>query len=89
MTARPVRPRAGSTATFGLEVWLIGTPAELDAALTALATAGRVTFVGVGTPGTREPLTGADQGRYRTYALIRLPALPVAERCSPTAEATR
>jgi hypothetical protein len=85
VTAHPVRPRAGSNATFGLEVWLIGTPAELDAALTALAAAGRIAFVGVGTRGTREPLTGADHGRYRTYALIHLPAA----QSAPTAEVAR
>jgi hypothetical protein len=81
MTARPLRPPTGSGVTFGLEAWLIGTPAELDAALAALASVGRVACHGVGRPGTREPLSGADYGRYRTYALTHLSAT----RTSPAA----
>jgi hypothetical protein len=74
MTARPLRPPTGSGVTFGLEAWLTGTPAELDAALAALASVGRVACHGIGGRGTREPLAGADYGRYRTYALTHLTA---------------
>jgi hypothetical protein len=45
-----------------LEVWLMGTPSEVDAALAALAEVGRVT--GVSKP---QPLYGADAGRVRRY----------------------
>ncbi|SCF05506.1 hypothetical protein GA0070562_5660 [Micromonospora tulbaghiae] len=48
--------------TGGLEVWLTGTQAELDAATAALTAAGRVVQ-----HGTRRPLTGADAGRHRLY----------------------
>jgi hypothetical protein len=44
-----------------LEIWLIGTPAELDAAACAL--------VGIGTVidrGQRTALAGSDTGRWRT-----------------------
>ncbi|MFC4146807.1 hypothetical protein ACFO0M_11145 [Micromonospora mangrovi] len=48
--------------TGGLEVWMTGTPAELDAATAALTVAGRMVQ-----HGTRRPLTGADAGRHRLY----------------------
>jgi hypothetical protein len=64
-------PASGSTVAFGLETWLIGTGAELDAALAALAGAGRLVHVA-----PRTPLVGADRGRYRTYALTRITAAP-------------
>lgn len=51
-----------------LEVWLIGTRPELDAAARALAAIGRVLQ-----PGQRVALTGADTGRWRTYARIHVP----------------
>ncbi|MFG2060461.1 hypothetical protein ACGFIK_03475 [Micromonospora sp. NPDC048871] len=51
----------------GLEVWLTGTPAELDAAVTALAAAGRLTQ-----RGTRRPLTGTDAGRHRLYLRLSI-----------------
>ena len=53
---------------FDLEVWLIGTPDELDAAVTALAGAGRV-LAG----STPEPLYGADRVRQRRYLQVRIP----------------
>lgn len=56
---------------LGLEAWLIGTPAELAAALDALASVGRQ----VQTSGP-EPLAGADTGRHRLYLRINVPATP-------------
>jgi hypothetical protein len=76
MTAPRARPATGSGVGFGLEAWLIGTPAELDAALGALAAAGRVRWQGIGRPGARVPLAGADYGRFRAYALIYMPLQP-------------
>lgn len=54
-------------ATLDLEVWLIGTPAELDTAARALAAIGHVV-----NHATRTPLAGTDAGRWRTYARIRV-----------------
>lgn len=73
MTARPLRPATGSGVAFGLEVWLIGTHTELDAAIAALAVAGRISWQGIGQPGRRVPLAGADRGRYRAYAHLYVP----------------
>ncbi|MFI6254568.1 hypothetical protein ACIBCL_00455 [Micromonospora zamorensis] len=53
----------------GLEVWLTGTPAELDAITAALVDAGHLTQ-----HGTRRPLTGADAGRYRLYLRLSVTA---------------
>ncbi len=55
---------------FDLEVWLIGTPAELDAAARALSRIGRVVD-----RGARTPLAGADAGRWRIYTRIRVPTV--------------
>ncbi|MFF0874493.1 hypothetical protein [Micromonospora aurantiaca (nom. illeg.)] len=55
--------------TGGLEVWLTGTPAELDAATVVLTSAGRVVQ-----HGTRWPLTGADAGRHRLYLRLAVAA---------------
>lgn len=59
----------------GLEVWLIGTPGELDAAVTAL------TAVGVhllppdpADHPQRHPMLGADYGRHRLYLRIAVKA---------------
>jgi hypothetical protein len=52
---------------FDLEVWLIGTPTELDAAARALANIGAVV-----NRGRRTALAGSDVGRWRTYARIRV-----------------
>jgi hypothetical protein len=56
------------SAMTGLEVWLIGTPTELDTALAALRTAGRIT--GASIP---EPLYGTDTGRTRRYLRVLVP----------------
>ncbi|WP_238432909.1 hypothetical protein [Micromonospora tarensis] len=53
----------------GLEIWLAGTPAELDAAVRALTTAGRLAW-----RGAPRPMTGADAGRARMY--VRLTVTP-------------
>lgn len=66
---------------FDLEIWLIGTPSEVDTATTALATAGRL--VGASRP---EPLYGADAGRTRRYLRLRVPtpaATPADRRRGP------
>ena len=52
----------------GLEVWLIGTRAELTAALRALDAAGRFAYSGRWTA-----LTGADTGRWRAHLRIAVP----------------
>jgi hypothetical protein len=74
-------PSSGSGVGMGLEVWLIGTHAELDAAMDALAGAGQL----VNTT-AREPLTGADRGRYRTYTRTRIPT--AAATVTPAATTT-
>jgi hypothetical protein len=43
-----------------LEVWLVGTATDIDAAVAALSSAGR--FAGASRP---EPLYGDDAGRFR------------------------
>ncbi|PGH42836.1 hypothetical protein COO58_22190 [Micromonospora sp. WMMA1996] len=55
--------------TGGLEVWLTGTPAELDAATAALTAAGHLAQ-----RGARWPLTGADAGRHRLYLRLSIAA---------------
>ncbi|MGI5524462.1 hypothetical protein ACQEUX_26470 [Micromonospora sp. CA-259024] len=65
----------------GLEVWLTGTPAELDAATAALTDAGHITQ-----HGTRRPLIGADAGRYRLY--LRLSVAAGRQRPTGSADAT-
>ncbi|MEV0325098.1 hypothetical protein AB0H63_01425 [Micromonospora echinospora] len=52
-----------------MEVWLTGTPAELDAATTALTA---VAYVAM--QGERHPLVGVDAGRYRAYLRLALTA---------------
>jgi hypothetical protein len=64
---------------FPLEVWLIGTPAELDAATDALAQLGRTV-----TRGRAVPLAGADTGRARCYLLLTLPIHAAAPAATPT-----
>ncbi|MEV6811810.1 hypothetical protein [Micromonospora sp. NPDC051296] len=54
----------------GLEIWLTGTPAELDAATAALTAAGHH----LTQRGTRRPLTGADTGRHRLYLRVSVAA---------------
>jgi hypothetical protein len=54
-----------------LEVWLIGTTAELDQAATALSAIGRTVEVG-----TRRRLTRDDNGRARLYLRLAVVAMP-------------
>lgn len=53
----------------GLEVWLTGSHAELDAATAALTDAGHLAQ-----RGTRHALTGTDAGRYRLYLRLNVAA---------------
>jgi hypothetical protein len=48
-----------------LEIWLIGTPDEVKAAMAALATLGRIAAAS-----RLQPLYGSDAGRFRRYARI-------------------
>ncbi|WP_431887016.1 hypothetical protein [Micromonospora wenchangensis] len=66
---RDDRPSRRDAPLSGLEVWLTGTPAEIDAAARALAAAGRVAW-----QGTRRPLTGTDVGRVRLYLRLTVTA---------------
>ncbi|MFD6640164.1 hypothetical protein ACFWDN_30595 [Micromonospora chalcea] len=81
---RPAPRRDGASPrdphlTGGLEVWLTGTPAELDAATAVLTAAGRVVQ-----HGTRWPLTGADAGRHRLYLRLTVAAGQQAPRAPDT-----
>ncbi len=51
-----------------LEIWLMGTPHEVERAMAALDAAGRIE--GASVP---EPLYGADSGRVRRYLRVRVP----------------
>jgi hypothetical protein len=51
-----------------LEIWLIGTPDQVAAAMTALTTTGRI--AGASKP---EPMFGADAGRVRRYVRLSVP----------------
>ncbi|MFF0152628.1 hypothetical protein [Micromonospora sp. NPDC005203] len=55
------------TGLNGLEVWLTGTRAELDAATAVLTAAGHLVQ-----RGTRHALTGTDAGRYRLYLRLNI-----------------
>ncbi|WP_018218221.1 hypothetical protein [Salinispora vitiensis] len=55
------------TTITGLEVWLAGTPAELDAATHALTAAGRLAQ-----RGQHHPMAGADTGRSRLYLRLTI-----------------
>lgn len=63
------RPSMRDAPLSGLEVWLTGTPAELDAATRALAAAGHLAW-----RGQHRLLTGSDAGRARLY--LRLTVTP-------------
>ncbi|MEU8420416.1 hypothetical protein AB0C15_06030 [Micromonospora sp. NPDC048835] len=65
--ARRDGPSPRDARLSGLEVWLTGTPAELDAVTAALVDAGHLTQ-----HGTRRPLTGSDAGRYRLYLRLNV-----------------
>ncbi|MGC5378537.1 hypothetical protein ACPXB1_08700 [Micromonospora sp. DT68] len=67
--ARRDGPSSRDARLSGLEVWLTGTPAELDAATSALADVGHLIQ-----HGTRRSLTGADAGRYRLYLRLSVAA---------------
>jgi hypothetical protein len=54
-----------------LEISMLGTPAQLDTALAALAGVGRVSGLG-----RRVPLAGNDRGRYRQYCLLTVHTTP-------------
>jgi hypothetical protein len=62
---------------IGLEIWLTGTPAELDAAARALAPLGRIAW-----RSDRQWLTGTDAGRCRVYVRIYLATAPAARPAS-------
>lgn len=70
------RPSMRDAPLSGLEVWLTGTPAELDAAARALAATGHLAW-----QGQRRPLTGADAGRARLY--LRLNVTPARRDARP------
>lgn len=55
------------TGHIGLEIWLTGTPTELDTAAHALARLGRIAY-----HSSRHRLHGADTGRYRVYVRIHI-----------------
>ncbi|MEU8406906.1 hypothetical protein AB0C19_11940 [Micromonospora sp. NPDC048842] len=65
----------------GLEIWLIGTRAELDTAAAVLTDAGHLVQ-----RGTRHALTGADAGRYRLY--LRLSVATDRQRPNSTPDAS-
>lgn len=56
-----------------LEIWLIGTPGEVTAAMTAIRNIG--TVLGASVP---QPLFGADSGRVRRYLHVHLRATAAA-----------
>lgn len=70
------RPSMRDAPLSGLEIWLAGTPAELDAATRILTAAGRVAWTG-----PRRPMTGADAGRARLY--LRLTVTPTRRAARP------
>jgi|GEM_PF-5380935 len=65
---------------FDLEVWLIGTPTELDTVTAALGGLGRI--VGASKP---DPLYGADAGRVRRYLRVHIPYQATGNRPQPKA----
>ncbi|MER7271356.1 hypothetical protein ABT344_24030 [Micromonospora carbonacea] len=58
-----------------MEVWLIGTRAELDAAIDALTAVAYVIQLG-----DRQPLAGADAGRHRVFLRLALTTAHAAHR---------
>lgn len=61
-------PGPGGTPLDGLEIWLNGTPIELDTAARVLSQIGRIVH-----HGRRTALTGTDTGRWHTYVRIHVP----------------
>ena len=64
-----------------LELWLIGPPAALDAAARALAGIGHVRY-----HTDREPRSGQDTGRSRTYARVYVPTRQPADPVDDAAD---
>ncbi len=62
------RPNMHDPALTGLEIWLAGTPDELDAAARVLGRIGRILYAS-----PRHRLAGADAGRWRVYARLGVP----------------
>lgn len=62
------------------EIWIIGTPAQLDAVLSTLVATGRV--VGASRP---DPLHGADAGRQRRYVRLAVATFAAAPDVPPRA----
>lgn len=67
-----------------MEVWITGTPAELDAAEAALHAIAYVAFTSA-----RYPMAGADAGRYRTYLRLAVPTTPTAAPRRPASAPKR
>jgi hypothetical protein len=63
------RPSMRDPTLTGLEIFLTGTPTELDAAARVLGRIGRILYAS-----PRHRLTGADAGRWRVYARLAVPA---------------
>jgi hypothetical protein len=57
-----------------LEIWLTGTPSDLDAAGHALGRIGRIVY-----RSPRHTMAGADAGRDRVYARIAVTATPAGQ----------
>lgn len=57
---------SGEAVPMGLEVWLIGTAGEVDAAVKAIGS------IGVSVEKGRLSLKGCDQGRVRRYLRVRV-----------------
>ncbi|MFC5941997.1 hypothetical protein ABUL04_30635 [Micromonospora harpali] len=64
-----------------MEVWLIGTRAELDAAIAALTAVAYIVQAG-----DRQPLVGADAGRHRVF--LRLALTPARRGVRPAGPAS-
>ncbi|TDB81482.1 hypothetical protein [Micromonospora sp. KC721] len=75
------RPSMRDAPLSGLEIWLTGTPAELDAATRALAAAGRLVW-----SGPRRALTGSDAGRARLYLRLTVSPTRRAARAADTGD---
>jgi hypothetical protein len=68
----------------GLEIFLTGTPGELDAAARVLGRIGRILYAS-----PRHRLYGADAGRWRVYARLSVPTAapaPAPPAASPNSQ---
>ncbi|MEU5944150.1 hypothetical protein ABZ793_01140 [Micromonospora sp. NPDC047465] len=61
-----------------MEIWLTGTPAELNAAIQALTAAAYVSYVS-----DWHALVGVDAGRYRAYLRLAVTTAPAPRRHAP------